>query len=446
MAFLGAGLGAFDNLSNFALDVLGFGPDFVGPAGTSIVIQELEGEAQRRIVLRGRAMPYRGVGWEGEQKTKKTNYPGNPVATLQILGPIELPTTMDGMWKDRFIRGSILVGDGNGPDDGDLIDTAEKAVRFFEDLARAGRLLRVQWMGVVRTGILRRFLATFDRITDTKWECEWEWISRNDDAAPRAAEVPEVSSDSLLDLLNKIEDILTLAPDLAAAFTASILDTIEAIREKCSLVVGLLRVVETVVGLPAAVMGALKAAVGELVREVQELVRRCSDRASASAAAVELAGATVTAAVPGTIGLTLGPGGVSTEAAVKPSSSVAQTAAFGAYTRNLSASADALGFAAQRALQATVDRQQPPTVQRVVVGEGETLYTLSVRFFGTPDFATFLAATNGLQTAAVPAGFELRIPPRPASAAGPVELYGSPTGAFRGQPRCDPVTGECLEC
>jgi hypothetical protein len=34
-------------------------------------------------------MPYTGVAWEGEQHSKLTWYPGNPVATQQVLGPRE---------------------------------------------------------------------------------------------------------------------------------------------------------------------------------------------------------------------------------------------------------------------------------------------------------------------------------------------------------------------
>ncbi len=425
MAF-GAGLGAFDNLSAFAADVLGLGNGTsAGPGGTSLVIQQLEGANPITIELRGRAMPYEGVEWEGELHTKKTVYPGNPVATIQVLGPEESETTIGGTWKDRFMPGSI-VKNGNEND----IDTAEKAVTLFHDLRRSGKQVRVQWLTEVRTGLITRFSPKWLRATDVEWEIEFEWASMNDEVPSRTAELFESNANDLLNLMNLIEDILTLAPDLAGAFVASLVDTINTVRDKVSKVVNLLRVVETIANLPGTLLGALEAAVGSLVRETQDLIRRIGgERLSNGILAPLVKGPWTPPEQPGSTssGVTLS------------SSSATQEAKVEAWRRDMVRGLGGLSFGAQRAQQAVQGRLQPKTIQVITVTEGATLYGLAQKHYGSPDFANFLAVTNGLTSALVPAGFQLRIAPRPFGPQSGIELSGGRSD------RCDPVTGEPCE-
>jgi hypothetical protein len=377
-------------------------------AGGSLEIQQLEGSRPITVLLRGRAMPYTGVAWEGEQHSKLTWYPGNPVATQQVLGPRETNTTMGGTWKDRFIQGAVVRNGDPG-----VITTAMQAVQLLDELWRSGKRVRVQWAQFVRTGLIKRFTPTADRVQDIQWEIEFEWSGRDDELAPRAATQESApAGNDLLKLLNDLEDIFTLAPAMAAAFSARIISTIADVRDGVSKAIDTLRAVETLVNLPAAVVGSLKSSVAALGRQLQDLERRIiGERSSAQDRQ------TATRAKGGYTD----PRRLGRRGAALSSSAVTQELSFEAWRRTLAFAARALNAKLQRVLLDVLARSQPPTTRVVVVRQGQTLYSLATEFYGSPDFANFLANTNRLQTALVPAGFRLRVPDRPLGAAANIE-------------------------
>lgn len=144
------------------------------PEVPAFEVEELTG-SQRSIRLRDRALPYQGVGFPITQRTKKTYYGGNPVATLQVLGPDYGNTQLDGIWKARFLADSVEFNSGNSgsaaaPD----LSSPEDLVLLFEDIALSGNTLRVQWGPHVREGILVRFTPDWIRLQDVKWAMEFE--------------------------------------------------------------------------------------------------------------------------------------------------------------------------------------------------------------------------------------------------------------------------------
>lgn len=378
------------------------------PTGTSVEIRQLEGDQPVTVLLRGRAMPYRAVDWELEQATKVTFYPGNPVGTQQVLGPREVPTHMNGIWKDRFLKGAVVKNGDPG-----AVATAEDAVHLFEQLARAARTVRVQWASFVRSGLIKRFRATPDRIQDIAWELEFEWVSRDDETAPRATtEQSAPSGQDLFRRVNELEDVATLAPPSALEELTRELATINGIRDKVSALVDNLRTVETVVNAPAAVRGAITNGVRSLVTQLEDFRQRIlGPRSSARSG--------------GTSQRVKGDYTSSTEVGRRggtpPSSSSVQELQFEIWCRSVGASAAALGFQLQRLELDVLSRTQPRTAQIITAKQGDTLYSLATRFYGSPDFANFLALTNRLTTAVVPAGYELRIPARPTGASARVE-------------------------
>ncbi|CAB4155004.1 LysM domain [uncultured Caudovirales phage] len=413
-------LGGFDELVSAGATALGYPDPFGAPGravtGSSVTIEQIEGDPRNRVsvLLRGRAMPYQQVAWETEQRIKTTWYPGNPVATQQVLGPTELPTTMQGKWKTRYMTGSILV---NGSES--EIKTAEQAVKLFRGLARAGKLVRVQWSGEVRRGLIRRFVPTYDRAHDAAWELELEWQSLNDEEAPRGGGVEEAGKSSdLLSFLDKLENIAALVPlaaDILASDVALIVDTINRVRAVVSDCFQLLRAAETLVNLPGTLLGSLKSNVGMLEREVADLVSRVTGP--------RISGLTGAAAIKGD---TSDPA-FSRQGFALTSSSATQELQFEIWRRSIASASQNLLFAAQQQSRATLRRAQPPTALVVTVGEGETLYSLSARYYGAPDYANFLASANRLTSVVVPPGVQLRIPPRPTGANAAAELVHSKT-------------------
>jgi hypothetical protein len=387
-----------------------FGDPFAGAqAGASIEIQQLEGARPITVLLRGRAMPYQGVAWEGEQHSKLTWYPGNPVATQQVLGPREAPTTMSGMWKDRFIRGAVVK---NG--DAAAVTTAMQAVQLFDQLWRSGKRVRVQWAQFVRVGIIKRFVPTADRAQDIAWELEFEWSSRDDEVAPRAATQESAPAGSnLLRLLNDLEDVFVAAPAMAAAFTAQIVSTIRDVRDRVATVIDSLRTIETLVNLPAAVVGALKNSVLALSRQLLDFEHRILGARSS---------AQDTQTSQRAKGGFTNPGRLGRRQAAQVSSAVVQELEFEAWRRTLGLASRNLNAQLIRILLDVLARTQPATTRVVVVREKQSLYSLATQFYGSPDFANFLAQQNRLTSALVPAGFRLRVPERPLGAAAQVDL------------------------
>ncbi len=397
---------AFESIINTTLDAFGLLSSESKNGGTSLEIRQIEGANRRSIVLRERAMPYQEPSWSVVQKTKKTTYPGNPIATQQVLNPDFENTTFEGMWKDRFLKGAIMV-DG----DDTVVASAEDAQRLFEGLALAGKLLRVQWLSYIRVGLLVRLDCKPQTSRDVKWEMEFEWQGREEQKGRRVAPSLETPSpDDLLNLFNTITDVVAMAPGVIASFNAVFVSAIADVGARVRSVVNLLRVAESILSLPAQIVGAIEAEVRALVRQVQELTRQLSDRWNST---VMGSGASQALSTP-----------TEDDALGTQTSALASQASYAAWSRSLSLSLGQLAFATQRAYQGVVDRVQPTTLRVVTVAEGETLYSLAERLYGSPDFANFLAVTNGLTSATVPPGFQLRAPGRPFSAIGPQEMSG----------------------
>jgi len=153
------------------------------PTTTDFRIQILDGPdstksfgfgAQGEIRLRGRALPYRGIDYEGSQRVVTTWYQGNPRATQQIIGPELKPTVINGTWKDRFL--------GNGTSATGGIGAAAIYAAALDRVMRQGASVRVMWASFVRVGLITRFKSTLDRPQDLVWECEFTW--RATDASP----------------------------------------------------------------------------------------------------------------------------------------------------------------------------------------------------------------------------------------------------------------------
>jgi hypothetical protein len=377
------GLSVPDPLSLFTDSILGA----VNPGAPALTIEEIEG-SRRLVELRGRALPYRNVAWGGRMRTKNTWYQGNPNATQQVLGPELLPSVLEGKWKDRFMFGAEVGNESqilvNGsPDE---VKSAESAVALFNDIRRSGNSLKVIWGTQVRVGILVEFVPTFERVQDVGWRMEFEWRGE-EDVTPRGAAQTELEPAGLLDGINGLDDILGFSPeDVTRAFNAQLLDSVGSVRARVGDLFEVLRTVEAVASTPQSVLGAMSAAVDSIRLEATEEIGRLTE-----SSAVGEEGVTVS---------------------VRPAS-LMQVEAYRRTTarRMATVRGTSLETARQTQLQAT-----PVQIQIITVPEESSLYALSSRFYGNPDFAGFLARNNGLSSAIVPAGFQLRVPPKPTAA------------------------------
>lgn len=369
-------------------DVVGIFTDTVigevNPGAPALTITELTG-AQRTIVLRNRALPYAPVSWSGRMRTKLTWYQGNPVATQQVLGPELDNTTMSGKWKDRFMFGAevgnasaILVN--GSPDE---VRSAEQAVALFEEIRRSGNTLRVTWGPETRTGILVFFDAKYDRLEDCSWSAEFEWNSKGESEIRTVTE-PVGATDLLADM-NSLDDLLGFSPeDVAAAFNAQVLDSIDSVRELTGELFSALRAIETAVSVPGAVVGKVLSTAESIRLELTEEIQRFTE----SSVAGEDEGVSVTARA-------------------------AEMLTIEGYRRSMGQRASAHRATSLEIARQVELRSKPTEVAIITMPENTTLYSVSLAYYGTPDFASFLARVNGLPGALVAGGTQLRIPPRP---------------------------------
>lgn len=142
-----------------------------------------------KIQLRGRALPYQPFELEGTMRAETTWYPGNAVATIQMIGAEEKPTVVKGMWKDKFIKSQTDEGKTVNPSGVALFNGTQVADTFslaaaVEKMRLAGQLVRVEWDSFVRDGIIKRFRQSWVRREDLEWEMEFEWVSRGEKQSP----------------------------------------------------------------------------------------------------------------------------------------------------------------------------------------------------------------------------------------------------------------------
>jgi len=171
--------------------------------GSSVTIEELSapqpGKKGRILILRGGALPFMGAEWGFENELVTEWYPGNGVeATQQMLGPKEMPSSWEGMWRRTQLgRNPAEFVDQDGIQQ--FIVQPMELSDTLEDIARRGARLRVTWavrgrsvagdpgtngqfydqdMQKVREGRVKSFKTPVDRHTDVKWHIEFHWVSR----------------------------------------------------------------------------------------------------------------------------------------------------------------------------------------------------------------------------------------------------------------------------
>jgi len=243
-------------------------------SANEIVIQETSGANPMRVVLRNRAMPYRGMATGGEQRIKTTWYQGNPKATQQILGPSTMPTEISGMWKSKFItvatndstvdvevENDVAASLQNGK--AGLFDNpASVVVGIFERLRDRGQELRFSWGDVVRYGLLQSFTPTWDRYEDVAFSMTFEWsgaVQRTPRTAGRAitygqgVQTALVKSDDALVSMPRVVDtpFRDRVQALQSTVRARSMDLLTYAREAAAVVTVPLRLVQGAAGIVA---------------------------------------------------------------------------------------------------------------------------------------------------------------------------------------------------
>ena len=338
----------------------------------SILIQEITG-AQRVVALGGRALPERPLPAGAALRFKKTWYPGNNVATLQVLGAEERETNLRGVWNDRFIGGEVATAGFETP------ELARDLVRIFETLARSGNALRFQWGDVVRMGILAEFDPHWLRETDVEWTMRFEWYGRDDEQVPRASEDERPGSAELRRRQNEADDELAFEPrSLRTDYVAQVRSRITDIRSRVGAIFDRVRAAQSFAAIPLTAIRGLLADAEALRLEANELLVELFENP------LEVA--------------------TDFESAVDRLEVEAWRRELGARVRRV----EAEGLRLARELRRTA---RPEPIAVVTARRGDSLRRIAARYYGTADEWRRIADVNDLPDSIVTPGTLIVVPP-----------------------------------
>lgn len=379
------------------------------------IVRETTGPG-RQIVLAGRSLPYQGVNWGGTQRVNINYFPGNPVASAQVIGQTYKPTVITGTWKDVFlldngidvntnaprlfnfpnigvaglppaggvasIQGQSFPSAGAVPGSLQFANRARTVRDAFELIRRSGQLLRVEWGSIVRFGFLTDTNFTHDREEDIKFELEFSWTG-DTDVAPKVRLLPT------LDPLGLLKRLAALLQELLTTLTIALIEALAAvqrvtqqIRQLGALVTGLIEVLQRFAALalvPLELLGTIRQQLTAIALAARDLIAQLR--------------ATPAAYVSGVAG---------------EGASAANLAA--AFTAAIARNASILGATAIQQRRELERLEESNLLGLYISPGGVTLRDVATRFYGTPNNWPAIAEFNGFAGSIVPRGTVVRVP------------------------------------
>lgn len=166
---------------------------------TDFIIEVLEGPLAGQVLrLSGRGLPLRDGSFSlgRKQRTKLSFYSGNKQGSHQIIGPVLLPSTIVGIWDERYLGEDVPI----------------QMVEQFEAVHDSGAQVRMFWSTIERTGVIERFVwrpgAKTGGLHTISWECSFEWNSAGDDTPARfVGESPLTLREQTAEAANGLADL-----------------------------------------------------------------------------------------------------------------------------------------------------------------------------------------------------------------------------------------------
>jgi hypothetical protein len=205
---------------------------------SSFSIRELSGE-DRHVVLAGRGLPYRPFDLSTGQRSTTTWLPGLPIATINVFGPKEEPTTINGFWKDIFIGATDVSGAAPIQFNNLPVTNVRDAVDLFDDIVRQGQLVEVLWLNQKRQGLITKFNKRWHNAHDVEWSITFDWASRGEQFGP-AVFIDSVQLSDVRSLLQagmqKVQDTPLPPKPLSYAYTAPLNALGNSLNDSVSLI------------------------------------------------------------------------------------------------------------------------------------------------------------------------------------------------------------------
>lgn len=372
----------------------------------SFTIEEITGD-KRTLVLIERALPYKGVTWVGTQRAKKQWYPGSPVATLQFLGSDEGTTSINGVWKDKFVAqglnsdfindiGDVTTNTAQTPMatvNGGALVTVKDLAETVDDIRRKGQLVQVTWLHLTRRGYLKTFSQKWNHAHEVEWSIEFDWIAKNDESDAQIISSLPVSD--LVGISNTISNNTSLLSASAVptiptqfSFTQAISDKIDSIQTSTN---GIASSLNNYIGQVNQSTDSVRRSLGYLQSIISE-GKEMYDNVVSQVAKTRLIGANT---IPGVAAVTEG-----------------QSIAASFSQRQLSIAIKKSRRDAGRAQQTLLKGVNPDLIQSFYARQDQDLRDVSIQFYGTADGWRYLLQFNNLNSSKLNAGQLILVPKR----------------------------------
>lgn len=365
-------------------------------SSSAFTIAEQTGR-KRVLILKERALPYRPFTLSGSMRAETTWYPGNPIASMQVLGNEEAPTTITGRWSDRFLRSIddegravqasaiALLGIGGAGATQPVANVVELA-KTVDSIRREGQIVEVTWDRQIRHGIVEQFVQNWDRAEILNWEITFKWISQGEREVPISFAL-EVDQKSLSAKFNTLYDQLhtsleapfSLVEDIQRALDemdAIISDAIGSITDTTAKITDAVLTPATAIKRTLAAMETIK----EGALRIENIVSSKAARALINTDEIDAL-------------------------------SQGQTLTAEAYVRGVKISARSLKTTASEENDALTRRDDEQDILAVFTAHTNVdLRDVSTRFYGTQEEWRRLLKYNGLTSSKLTAGMFIMVP------------------------------------
>lgn len=349
--------------------------------GTPFALTELDenGNPGRVFSFTGRALPYRPIKFPGSQRLEATWYPGNPVATAQVFGAKEDPTTFNGFWKDRFLSdGDTLVFFG-GVRLTNCVDVESAAQEF----RRQGKAIKMTWDVHVRVGFLVKFEPTWHNRHDCEWEMQFEWISFNDAAFAK----PLVPATGIFDFVSSVQMLCAQIQqyiDMGRGYSQGYINAVNTQLENVNTIV-------------ASLVETAEAAVNAVLSPVQQ-----ARKTAAIISSIDLQCAGLVATVNATPDIVRADAGASTPYGL--------TLALENLSRQVGSTGSQIREQAANQRVAIALQADPQVIGSFTSREDMDLRDVSTRFYGSPNDWLSIKTYNNLVGSRLSAGQTILLP------------------------------------
>lgn len=338
-------------------------------------IEEMTG-SRRKVELLGRALPYRGVNFPVEQRSERSYYPGNPVATIQVLGVSDRDVEITGRWMDRYVGSAARLTGWDSIVSSGAVITAQNLADVFDAICRAGNLSELRWGPKVLRGLLKSFEPTYNRTDQIRWKATFETAQKGRVEAQRVTSARSTSTGLITAEAALAMIIASAPPGMITAISDAVLIA-AALAQAAA--ISLVRKNAEISGVPEVEATDYQ----DVTSYTSQVVESCVTLKN-------------TIEIPA-IGII-------------PSDEMATVVQAQVWSANVAGAASSMASEAIKVRDAIKVKVVADYIADIRLREGQTLRNIAVKYYDSSDSWKIIADANGLVGTSHPAGTRVMVP------------------------------------